>query len=557
MPTISLHIGLPHSGSTTIRHLLGQNRESLRAAGVHVPSSWGRRSHGKLAVYAMNEDRIDERRLRLDIRDAAAVRTFREGFAASVAADFAEASDAQRVVLSAEDLSWDLRDRGEVERLRDLLARHGEVDRVLIYLRPQSELLISRHANAVKRGRTGDVSLLQGFAELRPYDYRKTLALWSEVFGSRAMVVRLLDASHFVGGSLHEDAADALGLPLEALPERPPMGNEGLDVQALAYLKLINKYLPTDEGSMSDAAHTLVDALRAIRQGPKSTAPGWKLQIWRRIFARGNRAVAGEYFGRSALFGEGKPGGRVKLRMLTLDEAMEISAKVWIAREQALKGDRRSERRKAKVEATKEGVVFAPPARADAASARREAAAAQRAERFARTARTRVAAERLPIEEPPEELYREILADHAFETETWAAGEGWSSAAGIAAHAVSEKSTALKQVLPKPLVPGARYRATFRVLDVTSGTVSFRLTRGTPVDGTPRDAVGTYTEDVVARSAHPVFAIIGGADFVGSVAAPSLMRLPREVSAPDATGLEAPDEAPAEQALATADERVG
>jgi hypothetical protein len=538
MPTISLHIGLPHSGSTTIRHLLGQNRQTLRDAGVHVPSSWGRRSHGKLAVFAMREDRIDERRLRLDIRDAAAVRAFRETFAASVAADFAEARDASRVVLSAEDLAWDLHDGSEIERLRGLLARHGEVDRVLIYLRPQSELLISRHANAVKRGRTGDVSLLQAFAELRPYDYRTTLGRWAEVFGRQAMVVRLLEPDRFVGGSLHEDAADALGLPLEALPERPPMGNEGLDVQALAYLRLINKYLPTDEGGMSDAAHALVDTMRAIRTGPKSTAPGWKLSVWRKMFARGNAAVARDYFDRDVLFGESRSEGRAKLRVLTLDEAMEISARLWIAREQALRGDRRIDRRKAKADAAKEGVAFVP------AAVRREAKQRPGAP-FGRGAAR--------IEEPPE-VFKELLTDDAFETEAWVQGEGWSAADAVASHTPYEKSTAFKQALAKPLVPGARYRVSFRVVAAESGTVFFRLTRGTPVEGIPRDAAGAYTEDVVALHRHPIFAIIGSADFVGSVAAPSLMRLPSEDEAAEAPEIEAVGEGAAETAPAVPEE---
>jgi hypothetical protein len=129
------------------------------------------------------------------------------------------------------------------------------------------------------------------------------------------------------------------------------------------------------------------------------------------------------------------------------------------------------------------------------------------------------------------------LADRAFETEgSWAAGEGWSIEGGVAAHAPSEKPTALKQTLGKPLVPGDRYRAAFRIVDVESGTVSFRLTRGTPVDGTPRDSAGTYVEEVVAASRHPVFAIIASADFVGRVAEASLMRLPSEAEEPSPAG---------------------
>ncbi len=550
MPTISLHIGLPHSGSTTIRHLLGENRETLREFGVHVPSSFGRRSHGKLAVYAMREDRIDERRLRLDIRDAAGVRAFRETFAAAVAADFAAASDAKRIVMSAEDLSWDLRDGSEIERLRGLLVRHGEVDRVLIYLRPQSELLVSRHANAVKRGRVGDISLLQGLAERRPYDYRRTLDLWAQSFGEANMVVRLLDPAQFVGGSLHDDVADALALPPEALPVRPPTGNEGLDVQALAYLRLINKHLPTDERSMSDAAHALIDTLRAIRQGPKSTAPGWKLSIWRRLFARGNRAIAEQLFGRESLFRESPSEGRAKLRMLTLDEAMEISAKLWIAREQAIAGDRRVERRKAKTELAKNGVVTALPRPPRTTERPGPAGGAARAARRERPLSQRFSAERAspapalpaaPTQDLDEANFCELLADAAFETDAWTPGEGWTVADGIATHEPTEKSTALKQTLAKPLLPGARYRVEFRVTDISSGTVSFRLTRGAPVNGTLRDAVGTYVEEAVATSRHPVFAIIGSDDFVGSVAEPSLTRVPRE-AATMAPALDAGDE---------------
>jgi hypothetical protein len=345
MPKISLHIGLPHTGSTSIRALLGQNQASLAARGIHYPTGWGKRSHGKLAAYAMDESRLDDRRARRGVKDQAGLEDFRRTLEGEIARDF-EAAKAERIVLSAEALSWDLRTPQEIGRLRDLLARHGTLDRLVVYLRPQAELMVARHANSLKRGRTGDVSLVKGLAERASYDYRGMLQRWSEAFGREAMRVRLLDGEAFSGGDLHEDVADALGLPLDALPVRPPPGNEGLDVQALAYLQLINKYLPPEDEAMSEASHALVDTLRKIRSGPKSTAPGWKLGLFQRLFNAGNCEVAKQYFGRNELFATAAPAkGRARLLTLTLDDAMAITAKLWIAREEELAVRKRRERR--------------------------------------------------------------------------------------------------------------------------------------------------------------------------------------------------------------------
>jgi hypothetical protein len=361
MTTISLHIGLPHAGSTTIQHLLSQNRATLLQQGILYPASLGRHAHRALAAYALDDDKPDRMRERF-ARGGGGLAAFRQKIERDLR-DEVEVAKPRRIIISAEQLAWNLTQPPELGRLRTLLAQHGEVDRVVIYLRRQANVLVSRYSNALKIGSLPIWQFPLTPSGLRPYDYARTLRLWSEAFRQRP-VVRVLEPAQLLNGDLHDDVIAALDLPAAAVPERPPIENEGLDVRSLAFLRAINQHF-ANAGAVKKAAarRSLIHTLRRINDGPKLGASSWKLRLFERIFARGNRQIARDYFGRAALFAPDETASRrASMGSLSLDDAMEIMARLWTAREDELKlgGAARRAERRARTERAKRTTGEAP-----------------------------------------------------------------------------------------------------------------------------------------------------------------------------------------------------
>lgn len=329
---ISLHIGLPHAGSTSIQACLLQNRATLLEAGILFPKSLGKRAHGSLVSYALEAGTLDVRRRRMGIDGRAAVAAFRAELEDDLAAEIAAAPSVTRAVFSAEQLSWELHRRSEVERLAALLRRFGAVDRVVLYLRPQSDLWISHYVNGIKRGRAKAPMLFSMLANLRQLDYRRTVSLWADVFGREALRVRLLDPSAFAGGGLHDDFAAAAALPAAALPVRPRVQNEGLGAEAVALLQRLNRGRGSAADTMSTEDHARVAAMRAVGGGPKLGVPSYLRSLIRVRFERGNAAVAKDFFGRDRLFEDAAEPARAPLTAIGETRAQSFAQTVMAAR---------------------------------------------------------------------------------------------------------------------------------------------------------------------------------------------------------------------------------
>jgi hypothetical protein len=376
MATISLHIGLPHAGSTTIQHLLSQNRATLLEHGILYPASLGRHAHRALAAYALNDDQPDRMRERFARGNGGSLHELRQQVEREFRAEV-EAAKPARIIISAEQLSWTLMRPQELARLRTLLAQHGEVDRIVIYLRRQSNVLISRYSNALKIGSLPLWQFPLTPEGLRPYDYARTLRLWSEAFGRRP-VVRILEPARLKNGDLHDDVIAALDVPEAAVPQRPPIENEGLDVHSLAFLQAINEHFANVSAAKKTAARrSLIHALRQINDGPKLGASSWKLRLFGRLFARGNREIARDYFGRDELFAPDETAPRrASMGPLSLDDAMEIMARLWTAREDEFKSGRKE--RRAEKQARRRAKVRERRKEKERAKARRAEERAQR-----------------------------------------------------------------------------------------------------------------------------------------------------------------------------------
>lgn len=334
-----LHIGVEKTGTTSIQKFLGLNRQILSTRSILFPQAPGRWNHTNLAGYAAADEKCDDIRINLGIKSHDELLRFREQFAADFDRELRD-SACDTVILSGEHCSSRLVTREEVERLHRLLSRIFEAVRVVVYLRRQDEFLLSTYSTAVKNGRTQKLSIPKTDNQMQRYDFAKILDVWSDVFGRKAMDVRLFDRSTMIGGSAVTDFIHAADLPTDLLYEMPAEENRSLDNAALEVLRLMNKHIPhVKDGNIFLPRGDLPILFEAISSGASIMIEPTLLNEFMRSLADSNRKVAREYFGRESAEGDPLFGLLSELRdrempePLSIRKATEIFAKLWIMKQ--------------------------------------------------------------------------------------------------------------------------------------------------------------------------------------------------------------------------------
>lgn len=244
-----LHIGTEKTGTTSIQQFLARHRPWLNQHGFHYAKAAGSPNHTRLFGYAVSNPRL-----------AFGVRTTEEQAAlrAKLEADLQAEVDAhpdKTFLFSNEHLHSRVYQPGEVERLRDLLARFFERVDVLVYLRRQDQLAVSLYSTLLKAGTSSRELLVRkpvpGLPDEAPeqalyYDYQALIARWAAGFGPDRVIVRRFPAD-LVNGSIIDDVCHVAGLP--APDSQPDRANESLTPEFQEYLRLINPYLKVQHGS--------------------------------------------------------------------------------------------------------------------------------------------------------------------------------------------------------------------------------------------------------------------------------------------------------------------
>lgn len=122
-------------------------------------------------------------------------------------------------------------------------------------------------------------------------------------------------------------------------------------------------------------------------------------------------------------------------------------------------------------------------------------------------------------------LNTELLLNGNFATDTiWSKPADWTISGGVATK-VNSGNAGFGLSQPMYFVPGASYEVIFTVTARTAGLASPRFYGGTTVIGASRNAVGTYTETLVAAVGNNSFSIYGTVVAILSVDNVSLKRI--------------------------------
>ncbi len=215
-----LHIGMSKTGSSSIQHVLAEQRPALSAQGVYLARSPGWANHALLPASVVNDPKIlwgyhpgTWEGLSPEVRIA----RFRDEFAAEMSA---LPDDVARVIITAEQLGMVLREPDEVARLAALLGAYFAPVQVVVYIRRQDQHAASAYGEWLRSGTLREPGLPAGGPEKHPeYDYGGLLDCWADAFGAAAIVPRIFARDRLLDGDV---VADFLALAGIALPPLPP-----------------------------------------------------------------------------------------------------------------------------------------------------------------------------------------------------------------------------------------------------------------------------------------------------------------------------------------------
>ncbi|KAA1174688.1 hypothetical protein FWJ25_04670 [Marinobacter salinexigens] len=298
-----VHIGTEKTGTTTLQAYLHAHQSRLRQRGICYYASPERIEGRGLAAAALGDQPPDDYLRHEGIHTPEE----RQAFRRRVVEHFQQSMESleehvHTVVISSEHFHSRLRQRDQVEWLKDLVAPWAADTKVVVYLRRQVDVLSSFYSTAL---RNGEVCNLQELAlrVCRPsnhyYNYRTVLELWGEVFGQLSLTPRLFSANDLKDGDILADFLDVLREGHEALPEAPdlPRQNESINPVGQGLMRGLNKVareLPAD--SEQEELQVLMRKVVSVFSGPGEALPVVEARKLQKEFQQCNAWIRQNWF---------------------------------------------------------------------------------------------------------------------------------------------------------------------------------------------------------------------------------------------------------------------
>ena len=206
---LTLHIGTEKTATTTIQNYLYDNKDSFLDQNTYIVTSLGAGNNRDLVSCAMLNEHFDDYHANKGIftsedkalNDDMTIKRFEEELQNMP-------GNIDNVVISSEQFHSRLKAEKEVFNLKEILVRYFADIKVIVYLRPQVDVLISLYSTIIKSG--GKISFEQFISEnpknmLEYYDYKGLLDKWGEIFGDNNIVPRVFEKSSLIDNDIITD----------------------------------------------------------------------------------------------------------------------------------------------------------------------------------------------------------------------------------------------------------------------------------------------------------------------------------------------------------------
>jgi hypothetical protein len=339
-----LHIGAQKTGNATLQNLFMRNRELLAKHDLCYPGAPGEPNHAGLMLYAVEHDKNMSLRSRIGLPDGEEAEAFTASLMPRLQAEI-EQSGCAKILLSNEYLSAHVTTAKDAQKLVDGLRQICPDIRLVIYLRPQYELVLSAYSQAVKSGRA-EAMRVELDEDTQFCNYDMMLSLWEMALGIENIRVRLFRREEFAEGSVIADFFRTIDMEVPEGLELPGTLNPSLDACTLEFVRIANATIPRHEAvDTGPWLSPLLNALERISTGPKYIAASPDLAELDRTFQSSNEKVARRYFPErdGMLFPPYNEIDRPNSPSLTARKVVELTVALW--QEATERGIRKKQRR--------------------------------------------------------------------------------------------------------------------------------------------------------------------------------------------------------------------
>lgn len=241
-----IHIGTEKTGSTAIQKFLERNRDLLLSKGVIYPNSLvPSESQFDWVLACVNADQAWSRGADLAKKLGVESRQDWFYFQAKMQTNFKDqfykADSPEILIISSEHFHSRLHYREEVQRLKEMLIPYCHDLKVIIYLRRQDRLAISRYSTIIKDSGVAD-SITNVPDHDSYYNYLRLYSMWSEVFGEKNLIIRIYDEARCLEGGVVNDFSRVTGLERFDLQTKSTyLANPSLSRLGLDFLRAIRE----------------------------------------------------------------------------------------------------------------------------------------------------------------------------------------------------------------------------------------------------------------------------------------------------------------------------
>jgi len=312
-PNLILHIGTEKTGTTTIQEFLHLNRNLLAKYEVYFPKSIGMRNHRPLATWCLSDNRNDIFLRMNNLTETKQREKWKEEFINKFEEELSGLNPGiNRVIVSSEHFSSLLNQPVEIETLKQFFDNWFKNIQVIVYLRRQDFLIVSRFSTACRAGIVSD-NLLPNPATLPTFvNYQKLLNKWSGTFGKENICPVVFEKSLFYKNDLICDFIRQCGLPANLDYTIPENKNESLSETAQEVTQLFNQKFPANSTDMpfkelQKVRKELIETVSSKYPGPGKKPLRHEAMDLYKHFMESNNQVALEWFDREKLFDEDFP----------------------------------------------------------------------------------------------------------------------------------------------------------------------------------------------------------------------------------------------------------
>ncbi len=273
-PKLILHIGIEKTGSTSIQSFLHLNRNILRKQGFAFLKSIGETNHNFLAMAHVSEDKTIEPVKGFDLHKPQVRKNWKEKLLASFKQEIGSLGDQiKTVVISSEHFSSLLEDIKELKALQDLFSDYFSSIRIIVYLRRQDMVAVSRRSTAYLVGYMSKLSDFKNLNALHFCHYFRLLNMWQEAMPDAMIIPRVFDRAEFTDNSLISDFMMCAGIEKNKAFTQPKVLNVTLSKSAMDaamfYDMVVDKgFLDMEDEALKEFRLKMIKSINLKFPGP-------------------------------------------------------------------------------------------------------------------------------------------------------------------------------------------------------------------------------------------------------------------------------------------------